>query len=335
MLYRNVAVRFKKDEETCTWTAGDSLSERFLPSLITDPKVVSYDDMYESKLPVKGTQTNDMTKFRSDNIMQFHGGLMVDCVESLAFPYEPNRKGEVQVFWLRPKVEIYRNRNLFRQERKAEALVIPVQIFLLFRLFQQEVNMDVTLPITGVINGMLTAAKTAHNRFLENKILKFEENPLSEEGQKFFEDLAQRDGAQLEKIIDQVIHSLTQAESILKATYLRNLLDALCQGKIDWGEFFRMNFILNQSFTCDLESLVMFYNDELTTNPAYEITQNKMNHFAQLGLADFTNRMSTEVNDLFETNEFGKKFIECALPDVDKRSKERVNKRMDDMVDLL
>ena len=192
--------------------------------------------------------------------------------------------------------------------------------------------MDVTLPITGVINGMLTAAKTAHNHFLENKILKFAENPLSEESRKFFEDLAQKDGKQLEKIIDQVIHSLTKAESILKATYLRNLLDALCQGKIDWGEFFRMNFILNQSFTCDLESLVMFYNGELTANPAYEITQNKMNHFAQLGLADFTNAMSTEVNDLFEKNEFGKKFIECALPDLDELSKKRCQEKTDFMM---
>lgn len=33
--------------------------------------------------------------------------------------------------------------------------------------------MDVTLPITGVINGMLTAAKTAHNHFLENKIVSY------------------------------------------------------------------------------------------------------------------------------------------------------------------
>lgn len=93
MQYGNVAVRFKKDKVTCTWTAGDSLSERYQPSLVTDPKAVSYDDMYESKLPVKGTQTNDMTKFRSDNIisyleLQFHGDVTIDCVESLTFPYD-------------------------------------------------------------------------------------------------------------------------------------------------------------------------------------------------------------------------------------------------------
>ena len=95
--YGNVAVRFKKDKVTCTWTAGDSLSERYQPSLVTDPKAVSYDDMSESRLPVKGTQTNNMTKFRSDNIssyleLQFHGDVTVDCVESLTFPYDLTEK---------------------------------------------------------------------------------------------------------------------------------------------------------------------------------------------------------------------------------------------------
>lgn len=97
--YGNVAVRFKKDKVTCTWTAGDSLSERYQPSLVTDPKAVSYDDMYESKLPVKGTQTDNMTKFRSDNIssyleLQFHGDVTIDCVESLTFPYDLTEKAK-------------------------------------------------------------------------------------------------------------------------------------------------------------------------------------------------------------------------------------------------
>lgn len=85
MQYRNVAVRFKKDKVTSTWTAGDSLSERYQPILVTDPKAVSYDDMYDCKLSEKGTQTNDMTKFRRDNIcsyleLRFHGDVTVDCV---------------------------------------------------------------------------------------------------------------------------------------------------------------------------------------------------------------------------------------------------------------
>lgn len=97
--YGNVAVRFKKDKVICTWTAGDSLGKRYQPSLVTDPKAVSYDDMRESKLPVKGTQTNDMTKFRDDNIisyleLQFHGDVTIDCVESLTFPYDLTEKAK-------------------------------------------------------------------------------------------------------------------------------------------------------------------------------------------------------------------------------------------------
>lgn len=91
--YGNVAVRFKKDKVTCAWTAGDSLGETYQPSLVTDPKAVSYDDMSEWRLPVKGTQTDDMTKFRDEKIssyleLQFHGNVTIDCVESLTFPYD-------------------------------------------------------------------------------------------------------------------------------------------------------------------------------------------------------------------------------------------------------
>jgi hypothetical protein len=106
---------------TCTWTAGDSLSERYQPSLVTDPKAVSYDDMYESKLPVKGTQTNDMTKFRSDNIssyleLQFHGDVTIDCVESLTFPYDLTEKAKSKYLgfaqkWKSIGVEVYYVKN--------------------------------------------------------------------------------------------------------------------------------------------------------------------------------------------------------------------------------
>lgn len=91
--YGNVTVRFKKDKVVCTWTAGDSLGETYQPSLVTDPKAVSYDNMYEKKLPKLGTDTSDMAKFRNNNIssyleLQFHGDVTVDCVESLTYPYD-------------------------------------------------------------------------------------------------------------------------------------------------------------------------------------------------------------------------------------------------------
>lgn len=91
--YGNVTVRFKKDKVVCTWTAGDSLGETYQPSLVTDPKAVSYDDMSERKLPKLGTDTSNMANFRDNNIrsyleLQFHGDVTIDCVESLTYPYD-------------------------------------------------------------------------------------------------------------------------------------------------------------------------------------------------------------------------------------------------------
>lgn len=90
--YGEVEVRFKKTKVLATWTAGDSLGCRYQPSLTTDPKACSYDNM--SRLyPKKGTQTDDMDAFRSSNIsgyleLQYHGKLTVDCVDSVAIPID-------------------------------------------------------------------------------------------------------------------------------------------------------------------------------------------------------------------------------------------------------
>ena len=65
-----------------------------------------------------------------------------------------------------------------------------------------------------------------------------------------------------EELQEQIIHSITQAESVVKARYIKNLTEAYCEERIDWLTFCRMNFILNQIYTFDLKSLVMFYNDE-------------------------------------------------------------------------
>lgn len=90
--YGNVEVRFKKDKVIATWTAGDSLGCTYQPSLVSDPRSCSFDDLY--KTPNSGNiQTDDLVKFKRDHIsryleLQFHGDLTVDCVESLTYPYD-------------------------------------------------------------------------------------------------------------------------------------------------------------------------------------------------------------------------------------------------------
>ncbi len=90
--YGNVEVRFKKDKVIATWTAGDSLGCTYQPSLVSDPRSCSFDNLY--KTPNSGNiQTDDLVKFKRDHIssyleLQFHGDLTVDCVESLTYPYD-------------------------------------------------------------------------------------------------------------------------------------------------------------------------------------------------------------------------------------------------------
>ena len=96
--YGNVEVRFKKDKVNCTWTAGDSLGLDYQPSLVTDPKAVSFDKMAEAKYgrktpPTSTTTIGSMEDFRTNHIsgyleLQYHGELTLDCVESVAFPYD-------------------------------------------------------------------------------------------------------------------------------------------------------------------------------------------------------------------------------------------------------
>ena len=62
------------------------------------------------------------------------------------------------------------------------------------------------------------------------------------------------------KIQDGIIHQLTQAESIVKAIYERNLVEALLTHNISDPEFWRMNFILQHLYSLDIEDLIHLYN---------------------------------------------------------------------------
>lgn len=90
--YGNVEVRFKKDKVVATWTAGDSLGERYQPSLVSDPRSCSFDNMTRTPTSASEDITN-LAEFKRNHIsgyleLQYHGELTVDCVESLTFPYD-------------------------------------------------------------------------------------------------------------------------------------------------------------------------------------------------------------------------------------------------------
>lgn len=110
--YGNVEVRFKKDKVIATWTAGDSLSCTYQPSLVSDPRSCSFDALY--KTPKGKVQTKDLYKFKQDHIssyleLQFHGDLTIDCVESLTFPYNLYSSPYLRVAkeWKKHGVDIY------------------------------------------------------------------------------------------------------------------------------------------------------------------------------------------------------------------------------------
>lgn len=90
--YGNVEVRFKKDKVVATWTAGDSLEVRYQPSLVSDPKACSFDDLYNTPTSID-IQTTNLVKFKKEHIssyleLQYHGQLTIDCIESITYPYD-------------------------------------------------------------------------------------------------------------------------------------------------------------------------------------------------------------------------------------------------------
>lgn len=76
-----------------------------------------------------------------------------------------------------------------------------------------------------------------NNRFLVKKTEKFSEKPFDETTIKDFVEGI--DINHWEEIQDVVIHQLTQAESVIKALYERNLVEALLTKKLQMVNFGR------------------------------------------------------------------------------------------------
>ncbi len=145
-----------------------------------------------------------------------------------------------------------------------------------------------------------------NNRFIVKKIEKFGEKPFDENKVKEFVD-----GIGIyrwEEIQDLVIHQLTQAESITKAGYERNLVEALLANRISDAEFWRMNFVLQHLYTFDVGELIGLYDGKDCPTPLKDT-------FTFYGLLDvsrmhFEDGETLSFDSIYTITDFGKKFVE-------------------------
>ena len=93
--YGDVQVRFKKNKVLCTWTFDDSLGTTYQPSLVTDPRIESLDDLATKYMPKKSDPTKlfewQELKNTSYIELQYHGELTIDAVESMVFRGSPEK----------------------------------------------------------------------------------------------------------------------------------------------------------------------------------------------------------------------------------------------------
>lgn len=156
--------------------------------------------------------------------------------------------------------------------------------------------------LATLYNGCLAV----NSRFLVKKIEKFSEKPFDEEVvRNFVEGI---DINRWEEIQDLVIHQLTQAESIVKAIYERNLVEALLTRKISDAEFWKMNFVLQHLYTFDVGDLIKFYDGA-------DCSKDQKKIFTFYQLLNHDNGRSVEgytlvLHDNYLLNDFGKKFVE-------------------------
>ena len=171
----------------------------------------------------------------------------------------------------------------------------------------------------GAVSELYKGSKALSDKFLMRKIEAFAKEPFSEKSKKFINKI---DADKFEEIQEQIIHVLTQAESVIKALYAKRLTEAYCEQNIDWSTYCRMSFILSQVFTYDFVALVKYYNNEFDC----EVTQNKLNQFAQLGLIDYNlyGDNDTPWAYKFLPNDLGRSFIRCVLFDIDANLKTKI-----------
>ena len=173
--------------------------------------------------------------------------------------------------------------------------------------------MELLSIISGSIKTLSTlatiykGAESISNRFIVKKILKFSEKPFDE---KVVQDYVNSiDIDRWEEIQDTIVHQLTQAESVVKACYERNLVEALLTRKISDADFGRKNFILQHLYTSDIIELMRLYNGGTCSDE-------KKKMFLFYGLLDDGGNLNVVdgrgiIGQFYKKNEFGKNFVEA------------------------
>lgn len=170
------------------------------------------------------------------------------------------------------------------------------------------VSIVMALPkaLSAIFN-LYEGCNEVRDRFLIKKIIKFSEKKFDENiVHNFIESI---DIDCWENIQEIVIHQLIQAESVVKAIYIRNLVEALLIRKITQKEFWKMNFVLQHLFTFDIEDLIGYYGDG-------ECTKEQKKLFSLYELLTDETGQSFQGETLFfsegySKNEFGAKFVEA------------------------
>ncbi|WGU68266.1 hypothetical protein QIU18_00280 [Capnocytophaga canimorsus] len=98
-----IQVRFKRNKVIATFTMMDSLGSELKPSLITDPKISSFDNYFtkgilREKANHKNIVESTQKYARSYIELQYHGDLTLDCVESVFIPEKCISKISKQTF---------------------------------------------------------------------------------------------------------------------------------------------------------------------------------------------------------------------------------------------
>ena len=175
---------------------------------------------------------------------------------------------------------------------------------------------EIALTSLKAVRILYDCARSLSNRMLMKKIEAFAAEPQSEKNKKFLNSLSPE---RFEELQDLLMLSLNSAESVIKAQYLRKLMNSLCEGRINWLQFGKMNFILNQIYTFDLEKIAIFYHGDKS-----KIDNNDKERFFTLGLLDHkknhlwgndtvTKKDLKELEIDYETNDLGELFVDCIL----------------------
>jgi hypothetical protein len=167
--------------------------------------------------------------------------------------------------------------------------------------------LDASKKTLAAIATLYKGAVAINSRFIVKKIAVFSEKPFDEN--VVHDYVNSIDINRWEEIQDAIIHQLTQAESIIKAIYERNLVEALLTRKITEAEFWRMNFALQHLYTFDINDLVQFYNGG-------SCSEEKKKMFLFYGLLDDKGITKFEsgrmiIGQQSSPNDFGKKFVEA------------------------